>query len=147
MALGHIRYGQDRCCVMPACPPAQGFHGQHWFFSLTLSHSPFFVFLPSFFPLIHCLAPKYIVQPPSFGHDCLENKHVPVSRFLPVLTDTKQCPPGPGEAAQPPISLLCRQNQGTQQEHPRGHLLPWKPWRAERSVKAEVRGENRSTVC
>lgn len=84
------------------------------FFPATLSLS----LLPSFFPLIHCLAPKYIVQPPSFGHGCLENKHVPMSRFLPVLTDTKQCPPGPGEAAQPPISLLCRQNQGTQQKNP-----------------------------
>lgn len=132
--------------MMPACPPAQGFHGQHWFFfpaSLSLS----FLFLPSFFPLIHCLAPKHIVQPPSFGRGCLENKHAPMSRFLPVLTDTKQCPPGPGEAAQPPISFLFRQNQGTQQESPRGHLLPWKPSGAERSVKAGVGGENRSTVC
>ena len=41
--------------------------------------------------------------------------------------------------------LLCRQNQGTQQESPRGQLPPWKPWGAERSVQAGVGGEDRST--
>lgn len=105
VTLGHIHHGQDRRCVMPACPPAQGFHGQHWFSSLPPSHFPSILSLSCFFPLIHCLAPEYIVHPPSFGRGCLENKHMPISLFLPVLTDPKQCPAGPGEATQPPISF------------------------------------------